>query len=76
MKTAVVLLASLGFTLRALAGDESDPVSALSRMSLEELANVEVTSVSKSAQSLSAAASAARWDNASEPRAPPRKARR
>jgi iron complex outermembrane receptor protein len=33
----------------------SDPVTQLSRMSLEELARVEVTSVSKSAQSLSSA---------------------
>jgi iron complex outermembrane receptor protein len=33
----------------------SDPLSELSRMSLEQLSNVEVTSVSKSAQSLSSA---------------------
>jgi hypothetical protein len=38
-----------------LAADARDPVTELSRMSLEELANVEVTSVSKSAQSLSSA---------------------
>jgi iron complex outermembrane receptor protein len=35
--------------------NNSDPLSELSRMSLEQLANVEVTSVSKSAQSLSSA---------------------
>ena len=35
--------------------DASDPLTQLSRMSLEELAHVEVTSVSKSAQSLSSA---------------------
>jgi len=34
----------------------SDPLTELSRMSLEQLSNVEVTSVSKSAQSLSSAA--------------------
>jgi iron complex outermembrane receptor protein len=38
-----------------LVADAHDPVTELSRMSLEELANVEVTSVSKSAQSLSSA---------------------
>ena len=39
-----------------LMADASDPLTELSRMSLEQLANVEVTSVSKSAQSLSSAA--------------------
>jgi iron complex outermembrane receptor protein len=38
-----------------LMADASDPLTQLSRMSLEELARVEVTSVSKSAQSLSSA---------------------
>jgi iron complex outermembrane receptor protein len=38
-----------------LVADARDPITQLSRMSLEELANVEVTSVSKSAQSLSTA---------------------
>ena len=38
-----------------LLADASDPLTQLSRMSLEELARVEVTSVSKSAQSLSSA---------------------
>src|SRR5262245_20245022 len=38
-----------------LMANANDPLSQLSRMSLEELAKVEVTSVSKSAQSLSAA---------------------
>jgi iron complex outermembrane receptor protein len=38
-----------------LMADASDPLTQLSRMSLEELAHVEVTSVSKSAQSLSSA---------------------
>jgi iron complex outermembrane receptor protein len=53
---AVLLSASLLVSLRAMASPEpADPVSALSHMSLEELANVEVTSVSKSAQSLSRA---------------------
>jgi iron complex outermembrane receptor protein len=52
----VFLFASMSVALPALASPEpADPVSALSRMSLEELANVEVTSVSKSAQSLSKA---------------------
>jgi iron complex outermembrane recepter protein len=50
------LLFSLGLALPAFATPEpADPVAALTRMSLEELANVEVTSVSKSAQSLSKA---------------------
>ncbi len=35
--------------------DASDPLTQLSRMSLEELGNVEVTSVSKSAQTLTSA---------------------
>jgi iron complex outermembrane receptor protein len=38
-----------------LLGNNSDPLGELSRMSLEQLANVDVTSVSKSAQSLSSA---------------------
>ncbi len=38
-----------------LLADAGDPLTQLSRMSLEELANVEVTSVSKSAQSLASA---------------------
>ena len=38
-----------------LMADASDPLTQLSRMSLEELAHVEVTSVSKTAQSLSSA---------------------
>ena len=38
-----------------LLADASDPLTELSRMSLEQLRNVEVTSVSKSAQSLSSA---------------------
>jgi len=38
-----------------LAADASDPLTELSRMSLEELSKVEVTSVSKSAQSLAGA---------------------
>src|SRR6185295_11144361 len=37
------------------APDPSDPIRELSSMSLEQLANVEVTSVSKAAQSLSSA---------------------
>jgi iron complex outermembrane receptor protein len=41
--------------LAQLMADASDPLTQLSRMSLEELARVEVTSVSKSAQSLSSA---------------------
>ncbi|HEU5135090.1 MAG TPA: TonB-dependent receptor [Steroidobacteraceae bacterium] len=39
-----------------VAAGSSDPLTELSRMSLEQLANVEVTSVSKSAQALSSAA--------------------
>ena len=39
-----------------LVASASDPLTELSRMSLEQLANVEVTSVSKSAQPLSSAA--------------------
>ncbi|MEO8017079.1 MAG: TonB-dependent receptor [Pseudomonadota bacterium] len=38
-----------------LLADASDPLTELGRMSLEQLSNVEVTSVSKSAQSLSSA---------------------
>ncbi len=39
-----------------LLADNSDPLTELSRMSLEQLSKVEVTSVSKSAQALSSAA--------------------
>jgi iron complex outermembrane recepter protein len=54
------VLGSLGLALNAFAGAGAgdaggDPLRELSRMSLEQLANVEVTSVSKSAQSLSTA---------------------
>ena len=51
-------LAAMGMMAPAFAqlvADAGDPITALSRMSLEELANVEVTSVSKTAQSLSSA---------------------
>lgn len=49
----VVIAVSLGFAAHPVAGGEPpEPISALSRLSLEELANVEVTSVSKSAQRL------------------------
>jgi iron complex outermembrane receptor protein len=50
------LLAFLGCTARAFAGaGDGDLLRELSRMTLQELANVEVTSVSKAAQSLSTA---------------------
>jgi iron complex outermembrane recepter protein len=49
------LLASLAWPALALAEAAPDPMDALSRMTLEELAKVEVTSVSKSAQRLSTA---------------------
>jgi iron complex outermembrane receptor protein len=52
---AVVLVASSPAGAQLVAG-ASDPLTELSRMSLEQLANVEVTSVSKSAQPLSSAA--------------------
>jgi iron complex outermembrane receptor protein len=50
-------LASLTTVLPVFGSDDTggDPVRELSRMSLEQLANVEVTSVSKAAQSLSTA---------------------
>jgi iron complex outermembrane recepter protein len=57
-KVAVAVLASVGALPPAraqLVADDNDSITALSRMSLEELANVEVTSVSKTAQSLSSA---------------------
>jgi iron complex outermembrane receptor protein len=53
---ALVLLAAGSPARAQLMADNSDPLRELSRMSLEQLANVEVTSVSKSAQSLSSAA--------------------
>jgi iron complex outermembrane receptor protein len=52
---AVVLVASSPAGAQLVAS-ASDPLTELSRMSLEQLANVEVTSVSKSAQPLSSAA--------------------
>jgi len=49
-------LLGCALTVSAAANDaSSDPLGELSRMTLEQLANVEVTSVSKSAQSLSTA---------------------
>jgi iron complex outermembrane receptor protein len=50
-----LLVVSLLWPAFALAEAAPDPMDALSRMTLEELAKVEVTSVSKSAQSLSVA---------------------
>jgi len=52
---AAVLLLPGEFARAQLMADASDPLTQLSRMSLEELARVEVTSVSKSAQSLTTA---------------------
>jgi iron complex outermembrane recepter protein len=53
---AVAALALSALPVQAqLLAQNSDPLSELSRMSLEQLSNVEVTSVSKSAQSLSSA---------------------
>jgi iron complex outermembrane recepter protein len=52
---AAVLAASVAPAHAQLLAGNSDPLSELSRMTLEQLANVEVTSVSKSAQSLSSA---------------------
>jgi len=52
---AAVLLVPGDFARAQLMADASDPLTQLSRMSLEELARVEVTSVSKSAQSLTSA---------------------
>ena len=57
-RVAVAVLASMGAMPPAFAqlvADANDSITTLSRMSLEELANVEVTSVSKNAQSLSSA---------------------
>ena len=57
-KIAVAVLAGMGAMPPAFAqlmADANDSITALSRMSLEELANVEITSVSKTAQSLSSA---------------------
>src|SRR3954466_6519377 len=51
---AIACLLALPASAQLMA-DASDPLTQLSRMSLEELARVEVTSVSKSAQSLSSA---------------------
>jgi iron complex outermembrane recepter protein len=52
----VAMAASLAsVAARAQDGGHGDPLSELSRMSLEQLANVEVTSVSKAAQRLSTA---------------------
>src|SRR3954466_9060929 len=52
---AIACLLALPASAQLMA-DASDPLTQLSRMSLEELARVEVTSVSKSAQSLTSAA--------------------
>jgi iron complex outermembrane recepter protein len=54
LAVAVFAVGAVPVQAQLLAGN-SDPLSELSRMSLEQLANVEVTSVSKSAQSLSSA---------------------
>jgi iron complex outermembrane receptor protein len=51
--TAILCLATPAFSQQL--ADPGGPITELGRMSLEELANVEVTSVSKSAQSLSSA---------------------
>jgi iron complex outermembrane receptor protein len=51
---AIACLLALPASAQLMA-DANDPLTQLSRMSLEELARVEVTSVSKSAQSLSSA---------------------
>ena len=45
----------LAAPVHAQQADSSDPLTELSRMSLEQLSKVEVTSVSKSAQSLASA---------------------
>ena len=52
---ALALAAGAAPVQAQLLADNSDPLRELSRMSLEELSKVEVTSVSKSAQSLSSA---------------------
>ncbi|HEU4780771.1 MAG TPA: TonB-dependent receptor [Steroidobacteraceae bacterium] len=53
---ALILVGGSSTAGAQLMADNSDPLAELSRMSLEQLANVEVTSVSKSAQALSSAA--------------------
>ena len=53
---ALALLAGGAPAGAQLLANNSDPLTELSRMSLEQLANVEVTSVSKAAQPLSSAA--------------------
>jgi iron complex outermembrane receptor protein len=52
---SLCLCAALAATPAFAVPEASDPIDALSRMSLEDLAKVEVTSVSKSAQSLATA---------------------
>jgi iron complex outermembrane receptor protein len=53
---ALLLAATLASpALAQLVADDSDPLTQLSRMSLEDLAHVEVTSVSKATQSLASA---------------------
>jgi iron complex outermembrane recepter protein len=52
---ALSACAALAASWPAFASDQEDPLTELSRMSLEQLARVQVTSVSKSAQSLSTA---------------------
>jgi iron complex outermembrane receptor protein len=52
---AAVLAAVAAPAVAQLLADASDPLTELSRMSLEQLSKVDVTSVSKSAQSLSSA---------------------
>jgi iron complex outermembrane receptor protein len=56
-RIALGILATVaaGPTSAQMVADASDPLTQLSRMSLEELGNVEVTSVSKSAQTLTSA---------------------
>jgi iron complex outermembrane receptor protein len=58
VKSILAIASGLMFTVAAHAqvvADARDPLTQLARMSLEELAKVEVTSVSKAAQSLSSA---------------------
>jgi iron complex outermembrane receptor protein len=52
---AVLATMAAGPAPAQMLADASDPLAQLSRMSLEELGNVEVTSVSKSAQTLASA---------------------
>ena len=52
---AVLMAASMGLPAWAQDAADGDPLLELSRMTLEQLSNVEVTSVSKAAQSLSSA---------------------